>query len=66
MTNPALPIAVPGAVGLEYVLFQFVFRLTDEAAIALQCEVPPVMNLGVPDKNIVHAAPGGELHICAV
>jgi hypothetical protein len=44
VANPAFPVAVPGAVGFEYVLFQLVFRLADEAAVALQREAPPVSN----------------------
>jgi len=50
--NPALPITVPGAMNLEDVLFQLVFRLTDEAAVALQREVSPVIKRGVPNKNL--------------
>jgi hypothetical protein len=52
VADPALPIAVPGAVGLEDVLFQLIFRLTDEAAVAFQRESTPGKKRGTPDKNL--------------
>jgi hypothetical protein len=45
------------------VLFQLVFRLADEAAVALQRETSPDTKRGVPDKNIAYGRRGRASHL---
>jgi len=46
---PDPPVAIPGPMNLEYVRFQFVYLLTDEAAVApLQCRLAVFLHSVIP------------------
>ena len=53
---PDPPIAIPGPVNLEYVSLQFVYLLTDEAAVApLQCRLAVFLHSVIPFSEFPEA-----------